>query len=67
MNSSVYKVGLYCRLSLDDGSSNESGSITTQKMMLEKYCIELSYYTKTEDGKKHRRIIIKYNFIDDSL
>ena len=38
MNSSVYKVGLYCRLSLDDGSSNESGSITTQKMMLEKYC-----------------------------
>ena len=38
MNSIVYKVGLYCRLSLDDGSSNESGSITTQKMMLEKYC-----------------------------
>lgn len=35
MNSSVYKVGLYCRLSLDDGSSNESGSITTQKMMLD--------------------------------
>ena len=29
--------------------------------------IELSYYTKTEDGKKHRRIIIKYKFIDDSL
>ena len=34
MNSSVYKVGLYCRLSFDDGSSNEFGSITTQKMML---------------------------------
>lgn len=29
--------------------------------------IELSYYKKTEDGKKHRRIIIKYKFIDDSL
>ena len=29
--------------------------------------IELSYYTKTEDGKKHRRMIIKYKFIDDSL
>ena len=53
--------------SLDDCSSNESGSITTQKMMLEKYCIKLSYYTKTEDGKKHRQIIIKYKFIDDSL
>ena len=38
MNSSIYKVGLYCRLSLDDGSSNEFGSITTQNMMLEKYC-----------------------------
>ena len=29
--------------------------------------IELSYYTKTEDGKKHRQIIIKYKFIDDSI
>ena len=38
MNSSVYEVGLYCILSLDDDSCNESGSITTQKMMLEKYC-----------------------------
>ena len=28
MNNLNYKVGLYCRLSLDDGSSNESGSIT---------------------------------------
>ena len=29
--------------------------------------IELSYYTKAEDGTKHRRMIIKYKFIDDSL
>ena len=29
--------------------------------------IELIYYTKTEDSKKYRRIIIKYKFIDDSL
>ena len=29
--------------------------------------IELSYYTKLEDGTKERRIIIKYKFIDDSL
>ena len=38
MNSFVYEVGLYCILSLDDESCNESGSITTQNMMLEKYC-----------------------------
>ena len=29
--------------------------------------IELSYYTKQDDGTKHRRMIIKYKFIDDSL
>lgn len=29
--------------------------------------IELSYYTKLEDGTKERRMIIKYKFIDDSL
>ena len=28
MNILNYKVGLYRRLSLDDGNSNESGSIT---------------------------------------
>ena len=33
-----YRVGLYCRLSVDDGSVGESGSIQTQKMILEKYC-----------------------------
>ena len=62
MNSSVYKVGLYCRLSLDDGSSNESGSITTQKMMLEKYCKDnnlniYDYYIDDlyGDGKKKKK------------
>ena len=34
----VYKVALYCRLSLDDGNVGESGSIQTQKIILEKYC-----------------------------
>ena len=33
----VYNVGLYCRLSLDDGNVGESGSIQTQKIILSKY------------------------------
>ena len=38
IESIFYKTAIYCRLSLDDGSLGESGSIQTQKMMLEKYC-----------------------------
>lgn len=38
IKSILYNVGIYCRLSLDDGSVGESRSIQTQKMMLEKYC-----------------------------
>ena len=38
IESVFYNVGIYCRLSLDDGSVGESGSIQTQKLMLEKYC-----------------------------
>ena len=34
----IYNVGLYCRLSLDDGNVGESGSIQTQKIILTKYC-----------------------------
>ena len=30
----IYNVGLYCRLSLDDGNVGESGSIQTQKIIL---------------------------------
>ena len=33
----IYNVGLYCRLSLDDGNVSESGSIQTQKIILSKY------------------------------
>ena len=33
-----YKVGIYCRLSLDGGTSGESNSIQTQKLILKKYC-----------------------------
>ena len=38
IESILYKTAIYCRLSLDDGSLGESGSIQTQKMILEKYC-----------------------------
>src|SRR5690554_3640459 len=37
---SNYKVGVYCRLSQDDGNVGESNSIKTQKLMIEKYCFE---------------------------
>lgn len=29
---------IYCRLSQDDGSAGESGSIQTQKTLLTQYC-----------------------------
>ena len=37
IESILYNGGIYCRLFLDDGSVGESGSIQTQKMMLEKW------------------------------
>ena len=30
----VYEVGMYCRLSKDDGTDNESASIATQKSVV---------------------------------
>jgi DNA invertase Pin-like site-specific DNA recombinase len=46
IESILYKTAIYCRLSLDDGSLGESGSIQTQKMMLEKYCKDNNYTIK---------------------
>ena len=46
IESVFYNVGVYCRLSLNDGSVGESGSIQTQKMMLEKYCKDNHYTIK---------------------
>ena len=34
-DNKIYNTALYCRLSLDDGSVGESGSIQTQKIILE--------------------------------
>ena len=46
IESIFYNVGIYCRLSLDDGSLGKSGSIKTQKMTLEKYCKDNNYTIK---------------------
>ena len=45
-DNKIYNTALYYRLSLDDGSVGESGSIQTQKMMLEKYCKDNNYTIK---------------------
>ncbi|MCI5583922.1 MAG: hypothetical protein MR357_09420 [Anaeroplasma sp.] len=37
IESVFYNVGIYCRLYLDDGNVGESGSIQTQKIILDKY------------------------------
>ena len=34
MENKIYEVGMYCRLSKDDGTDNESASIATQKSIL---------------------------------
>ena len=46
IESILYKTAIYCRLSLDDGSLGESDSIQTQKMMLEKYCLDNNFTIK---------------------
>ena len=46
IESILYKTAIYRRLSLDDGSLGESGSIQTQKMMLEKYCRDNNFTIK---------------------
>lgn len=46
IESILYKTSIYCRLSLDDGSLGESGSIQKQKMMLEKYCRDNNFTIK---------------------
>mgnify|MGYP002511732531 CR=1 FL=1 len=46
IESILHKTAIYCRLSLDDGSLGESGSIQTQKMMLEKYCRDNNFTIK---------------------
>lgn len=52
-NTKIYKTALYMRLSRDDELQGESGSIQTQKAMLESYAAQrgftnISHYT--DDG-----------------
>jgi len=39
----IYRAGIYCRLSSDDGTIGDSSSIQTQKLMLDKYCKEQGF------------------------
>ena len=43
IESILYKNAIYCRLSLDVGSLGESGSIQTQKIMLEKLSLDNNF------------------------
>lgn len=38
-----YSAAVYCRLSRDDGTDNDSNSIQTQKQMLRRYASEHGY------------------------
>lgn len=52
-NKKLYSAALYMRFSKDDGQVNDSSSITTQKMMLEKYCLDNGfriYDSYVDDG-----------------
>lgn len=43
-HTASYNAAIYCRLSKDDEQAGESVSIGTQKMMLEKYCLEQGFH-----------------------
>ena len=43
IESILYNTAIYCRLSLDDRPLGESGSIQTQKMMLEKLSLDNNF------------------------
>ena len=49
----IYEVGIYCRLSKDDGTDNESASIATQKSILADYVKKQGWHlakTYVDDG-----------------
>ena len=54
----IYEVGIYCRLSKDDGTDNESASIATQKSILTDYVkrqgwhLAKTYADKLRDYKR---------------
>ena len=51
MENKIYEVGIYCRLSKDDGTDNESASIATQKSILTDYVKKQGWHlAKTWNG-----------------
>ena len=69
----IYEVGMYCRLSKDDGTDNESASIATQKSILTDYVKKQGWHlakTYVDDGYSgtnfqtvRQEIKIYYKFI----
>ena len=53
MSETIYRVGIYCRLSKDDAGEGESSSISTQRSILTDYCATSGldiYKVYTDDG-----------------
>lgn len=61
------KAAVYCRLSQDDGSVGESGSIQTQRTLLTQYCKEqhISIADYTEFADEFVRQIIQKITVED--
>ena len=58
----IYNTALYCRLSLDDGNVGDSGSIQTQKIILEEYAKSHGfkiYEIYVDDGRSEERRVGK--------
>ena len=47
----IYLVGIYCRLSKDDGTDNESASIATQKSILTDYVKKQGWHIAKTCGR----------------
>ena len=47
----IYLVGIYCRLSKDDGTDNESASIATQKSILTDYVKKQGWHIANVCGR----------------
>ena len=62
MENKIYEVGMYCRLSKDDGTDNESASIATQKSILTDYVKKQGWHFSCTDphdecGRGSKRLL----------
>ncbi|NQI71743.1 recombinase [Streptococcus suis] len=53
----IYLVGIYCRLSKDDGTDNESASIATQKSILTDYVKKQGWHIAKTYTLSTRRMV----------